>query len=88
MPTSRATSNPRPTKKARASSPRPDVYNPYGLIWFFQKMTATYGKGQANWLRDHPLDQQRIDDLKHLFASDAATFGKFKDTQQVDVAYW
>lgn len=64
------------------------VYNPYGLIWFFQKMTATYGKGQANWLRDHPLDQQRIDDLKRLFANDPATFGKFRDTEQVDVAYW
>jgi beta-barrel assembly-enhancing protease len=64
------------------------VYNPYGLIWFFQKMTSTYGKGQANWLRDHPLDQQRIDDLKHLFTTDTATFGKFTDTQQMDVAYW
>jgi len=64
------------------------VYNPYGLIWFFQKMSATYGKGQAGWLRDHPLDQQRIDDLKHLFATDKATFGKFNDTEQVDVAYW
>src|SRR5579871_4434418 len=65
-----------------------NVYNPYGMIWFFQKMSATYGKGQANWLRDHPLDVQRIDDLKHLFASDPATFGKFTDTQQMDVAYW
>jgi predicted Zn-dependent protease len=64
------------------------VYNPYGLIWFFQKMSATYGKGQANWLRDHPLDVARIDDLKRLFASEPATFGKFTDTQQIDVAYW
>ena len=64
------------------------VYNPYGMIWFFQKMTATYGAGQANWLRSHPLDTQRIDDLKRLFASDPATFGKYTDTQQMDVAYW
>ncbi len=51
-------------------------------------MTGTYGAGQANWLRSHPLDAQRIADLKHLFTTDTATFGKFTDTQQVDVAYW
>jgi predicted Zn-dependent protease len=65
-----------------------NVYNPYGLIWFFEKMTATYGKGTAGFFTDHPLDQQRIDDLKHLFTTDVATFGKYKDTQQRDVAYW
>lgn len=64
------------------------IYNPYGLIWFFEKMSATYGLGKAGFLVDHPLDQQRIDDLRHLFATDVATFGKFKDTQQRDVAYW
>jgi predicted Zn-dependent protease len=64
------------------------VYNPWGLVWFFQTMTATYGAGQATWMRDHPLDQQRIDDLEHLFASDPAVFGRYKDTQQRDVAYW
>ena len=65
-----------------------NVYNPYGLIWFFEKMTATYGAGKAGFLVDHPLDRQRIDDLRHLFATDVATFGKYKDTQQRDVAYW
>lgn len=64
------------------------VYNPYGLIWFFEKMTATYGAGKAGFLVDHPLDQQRIDDLRHLFATDTATFGKYTDTHQGDVAYW
>jgi hypothetical protein len=42
----------------------------------------------VSWLRGHPLDQQRIDDLKHLFTTDVATFGKFHDTEQTDIAYW
>ena len=65
-----------------------NAFNPYGMVWFFQTMTATYGPSQANWMRSHPIDQQRIDDLQRLFASDPVTFGKFKDTQQRGVAYW
>jgi predicted Zn-dependent protease len=63
-------------------------FNPWGMVWFFQIMTATYGPGENNWLRNHPLDAQRIADLEHEFKSDPATFGKFKDTEQKDVAYW
>jgi predicted Zn-dependent protease len=63
-------------------------FNPWGMIWFFQIMTATYGPGQNTWLRDHPLDAQRIEDLEHEFRSDPATFGKYTDTKQKDVAYW
>jgi predicted Zn-dependent protease len=65
-----------------------NTYNPYGMIWFFQTMTATYGAGQADWSRSHPLDQQRIDDLRNLMAADPQVFGKFQDTQQREVAYW
>jgi predicted Zn-dependent protease len=65
-----------------------NTYNPYGMIWFFQTMTATYGVGKADWSRSHPLDQQRIDDLRNELTSNPAVFGKFKDTQQRDVAYW
>lgn len=63
-------------------------FNPWGMVWFFQVMTATYGPGQASWLRTHPLDGQRIADLEHQFTSDPATYGKFKDSKQKDVAYW
>jgi len=42
-----------------------NTFNPYGLIWFFQTMSATYGPGQNNYLRSHPLDAQRIADLQH-----------------------
>jgi predicted Zn-dependent protease len=65
-----------------------NTYNPYGMIWFFQTMSATYGPGQAAWSRSHPLDQQRIDDLRNEMVSNPQVFGKFKDTQQRDVAYW
>ncbi len=63
-------------------------YNPWGMIWFFQTMTEAYGPGTSNWLRDHPVDSARISDLEHEFAENPAVFGKFKDTQQKDVAYW
>lgn len=63
-------------------------YNPYGLIWFFQIMTETYGPGQNSFLRDHPIDEARITDLEHQFAANPAVFGKYKDTGQKDVAYW
>jgi predicted Zn-dependent protease len=65
-----------------------NTFNPYGMIWFFQTMTETYGTGQADWSRSHPLDQQRIDDLRNELAADPQVFGKFKDTQQREVAYW
>jgi predicted Zn-dependent protease len=65
-----------------------NTYNPYGMVWFFQTMTATYGAGQASYLRDHPLDAARIDDLMKMITTNPQIFGKFKDTQQRDVAYW
>jgi predicted Zn-dependent protease len=58
------------------------------MVWFFQVMTATYGAGQASWMRSHPLDQSRIADLERVFREEPQTFGRFKDTQQKDVAYW
>jgi beta-barrel assembly-enhancing protease len=63
-------------------------FNPWGMIWFFQIMSETYGPGQASWLRDHPLDELRIADLEHEFRANPDMFGKFKNTQQKDVAYW
>jgi predicted Zn-dependent protease len=63
-------------------------YNPWGMVWFFQTMTETYGAGQNSWMRSHPLDEARITDLQNQFNADPATFGKWKDTKQKDVAYW
>ena len=63
-------------------------FNPWGMVWFFQIMTESYGPGQNTWLRDHPLDVARIDDLQNQFRTNAELFGKWKDTKQKDVAYW
>jgi beta-barrel assembly-enhancing protease len=63
-------------------------YNPWGMIWFFQTMTDTYGPGQNFWLRSHPLDNQRIVDLENQFKANPAVFGKYTDTKKKDVAYW
>lgn len=63
-------------------------FNPWGMVWFFETMTETYGPGQNSWLRDHPLDQQRITDLETQFRNNPDVYGKFKDTKQKDVAYW
>ncbi len=63
-------------------------YNPYGMIWFFQTMTETYGPQQSHWLIDHPVDANRISDLQRLFRENPQTFAKYTDTKQKDVAYW
>jgi predicted Zn-dependent protease len=63
-------------------------FNPWGMVWFFQIMTEEYGPGQNFWLRDHPIDEARITDLEHQFKSNPEVYGKYKDTQQKDVAYW
>jgi len=63
-------------------------YNPWGMVWFFQIMTESYGPGQNFWLRDHPLDQARIDDLQNEFHNNPDVFGKYTDTKQKDVTYW
>ncbi len=64
------------------------IYNPYGMIWFFETMTETYGPGQNHWLIDHPVDANRISDLQRLFRENPQTFAKYTDTKQKDVAYW
>jgi predicted Zn-dependent protease len=64
------------------------LFNPWGMVWFFQLMTEEYGAGQNFWLRDHPIDDARIADLEHQFKANPDVYGKYKDTQQKDVAYW
>ncbi|HEY4442191.1 MAG TPA: M48 family metalloprotease [Candidatus Elarobacter sp.] len=65
-----------------------NTFNPWGMVWFFQIMSETYGPGQATWLRDHPLDEQRIADLENQFHTNPDVFGKFKDTKRKDDVYW
>jgi predicted Zn-dependent protease len=65
-----------------------NVFNPYGMIWFFEKLHSQFGDKGAFWERNHPFDEARIADLKRLFAAEPQTFGKFRDTEALDVAYW
>lgn len=64
------------------------VLNPWGMIWFFEKMTREFGPGQTSWLQNHPLDATRIAGLKEHFKQNPALFGKFKDTEAIDEVYW
>ena len=65
-----------------------NVFNPWGMVWFFEVMTETYGAGQASFLRDHPVDKDRIADITRIINGNPALFGKWKNTQAKDVAYW
>jgi predicted Zn-dependent protease len=53
-------------------------FNPYGLVWLFQRYQARpqHG-GSLEMLSDHPRDDHRISDLENVFKSDPATFAKF-----------
>ena len=64
------------------------VLNPWGMVWFFEKMTREFGPGQNYWLRNHPLDSTRIAGLEQHFKDNPQLFGKFKDTEAVDTIYW
>jgi predicted Zn-dependent protease len=54
-------------------------YNPWGMVWLFERFHGVGGSRQPEWLSDHPRDNHRITDLETLFRSDPATFGKFLD---------
>lgn len=64
------------------------VLNPWGMIWFFEKMTKEYGPGQNYWLMNHPLDSTRITGLKEHFKQNPQLFAKFKDTEAINEVYW
>ena len=63
-------------------------YNPYGMIWFFDRMIKEYGDSGTFWLRSHPFSSARIADLEHLFASNPAVFGKYDKTNRMNEIYW
>jgi len=55
-------------------------YNPWGEIWFFRKLQKLYGDaGFEQYVEDHPSTNDRIARLKSFYASDWATFGRWKD---------
>ena len=59
-------------------------YNPWGMVWLFEKYATRQAAGQAGGqkmeaLSDHPKDDHRIADLETTFTSDPTTFGQFKN---------
>ena len=59
-------------------------YNPWGMVWLFEKYATLQAAGQASGqkmeaLSDHPKDDHRIADLETTFNADPKTFGQFKN---------
>ena len=54
-------------------------YNPYGMIWLFNRFEQSGKSGGAEFLSDHPRDDHRIADLEDHFKQNPEMFGKFKD---------
>ena len=59
-------------------------YNPWGMVWLFEKYATRQAAGQASGqkmeaLSDHPKDDHRIADLETTFNADPKTFGQFKN---------
>jgi predicted Zn-dependent protease len=50
-------------------------YDPWGMIWFFQKLQKLYGDaGFEQLVQDHPSTKDRIARLEAFFHSDPAAF--------------
>jgi len=55
-------------------------YNPWGMIWFFQKLQKLYGNaGFEQYVQDHPSTDDRIARIEQFFTSDPAQFGKYQN---------
>ncbi len=53
-------------------------FNPYGMVWLFQKFQKSGKGGSLEMLSDHPRDDHRIADLLTHFKQNPETFGKFR----------
>jgi beta-barrel assembly-enhancing protease len=59
-------------------------YNPWGMIWFFQKLEKLYGNaGFEQYVQDHPATNDRIARIEQFFNSDPAQFGKWQNVKTV-----
>ena len=53
-------------------------YNPWGMVWFFQKLEKLYGNaGFEQYVQDHPATSDRISRIEQFFQSDPSQFGKY-----------
>ena len=59
-------------------------YNPWGMIWFFQKLQKLYGNaGFEQYVQDHPSTDDRITRIEQFFKSDPAQFGRWSNAKTV-----
>jgi predicted Zn-dependent protease len=50
-------------------------YNPWGMVWFFQKLEKLYGdQGFEAYVQDHPSTKDRIARIESFFRSDPQQF--------------
>ena len=55
-------------------------YNPWGMVWFFQKLEKLYGNaGFEQYVEDHPATNDRIGRIEDFFKSDPTQFGKWQN---------
>ncbi|MDQ2865253.1 MAG: M48 family metalloprotease [Candidatus Eremiobacteraeota bacterium] len=52
-------------------------YNPWGMVWLFQRFETRPSGVPLEMLSDHPRDDHRVTDLENEFHSDPATFGRY-----------
>ena len=52
-------------------------YNPYGMVWLFQKFAKSGQGGSLEMMADHPRDDHRISDLENHFKQNPSLFGTF-----------
>lgn len=53
-------------------------YNPWGMIWFFQKLEKLYGSsGFEAYVQDHPATKDRISRIQSFFQSDPRQFARW-----------
>jgi predicted Zn-dependent protease len=59
-------------------------YNPWGMIWFFQKLQKLYGNaGFEQYVQDHPSTDDRITRIEAFFNSDPSQFSRWQNTKTV-----
>jgi predicted Zn-dependent protease len=52
-------------------------FNPWGMVWLFQKFGKSNAGGSMEMLSDHPRDDHRIADLQAHFRSHPELFSRF-----------
>ncbi|HEV7178858.1 MAG TPA: M48 family metallopeptidase [Candidatus Baltobacteraceae bacterium] len=52
-------------------------YNPWGMVWLFQRFESKPSGVPLEMLSDHPRDDHRVSDLEDEFRNDPGTFARF-----------